>query len=435
MIPNEVMYIMKELEQNGFDAYIVGGAVRNHIMGYPINDWDITTNARPNQIENIFEDTYAVGKAFGTIVVKLSSNYEITTYRRESNYDGRKPGYVAFSSDIREDLERRDFTMNAMIMDKDGNIYDYYNGQDDIISNMIQTVGNAVDRFTEDYLRVYRYIRFTTQYNFNRNSNIDNIIRNLPINSHISAERIREEFNKILLSDLPSNGIKHLYDVGLLEYIFPEIIPSVNFDQHSKFHHLTVFEHLLKVLDQVPPNLPLRLAALCHDIGKPQTYQLIDGEGRFYGHDKESSKLSLYFLKRLKYDNDTVNVVESLVSNHMRLLDLDNKKSVKKFITKIGVNLLDSFLDLRKADILSSTTNDTLESVESMRIKFNDILQEKEPMTVNDLAVNGYDLMSIGLSGKEIGVTKNYLLEIVLDNPKLNTKERLLQCVKMLDKQ
>ncbi len=434
MIPNEVIYIMNKLEQNGHEAYIVGGAVRNHIMGYPINDWDITTNATPDQIESIFDNTYAVGRAFGTIVVKLTSSYEITTYRSESNYDGRKPGLVAFSSSIRKDLERRDFTMNAMIMDKDGNISDYYNGQDAIAANMIQTVGNPLDRFKEDYLRVYRYIRFTTQYNFTRNDIIDDIICDLPINSNISAERIREEFNKIILSEFPSKGIRHLYDVGLLDYIFPEIIPSVNFDQHSKFHHLNVFDHLLNALDKVPPNLPIRLAALCHDIGKPQTYQLIEGEGRFYGHDKESSKLALSFLKRLKYDNVTMDAVETLISNHMRLLDLENKKSVKKFMTKIGFNLLDSFLDLRKADILSSTTNDTLESIDSMRNKFAEILHEKEPMTVNDLAVNGYDLISIGLVGKEIGKTKDYLLEIVLDDPKMNTKEQLLQCVKMLDR-
>ncbi|WP_240841223.1 CCA tRNA nucleotidyltransferase [Acidaminobacter sp. JC074] len=434
MIPNEVIYILETLERNGFQAYIVGGAVRNHLMGYPIKDWDITTNAIPDQIEALFEHTYAVGKAFGTIVVSLEDDYEVTTYRSESGYDGRKPTHVSFSSDVMEDIKRRDFTMNAMLMDKSGQILDYYKGQEDIKHNMVKTVGHARDRFTEDYLRVYRYIRFTTEYHFDKNPEIDQIIKSMPIHKGISVERIREEFNKILLSDMPSKGIKHLYDTGLLAYILPEILDSVDFDQHSEFHHLTVFDHLMATLNQTPAKLPLRLAALLHDIGKPSTFELIEGRGRFYSHDKASVNLAGKFLKRFKYDNDTCKHVEILISNHMRLLDLDNNKSVKKFMNKIGLDNLSDFLELRKADILSSTTNDSIESVESMKTKFDEIIHEKAPMSVNDLALDGHDLMKLGYKGKEIGELKLLLLDLVLDKPQMNNKESLIEHIKLLNK-
>lgn len=429
MIPNDVKYIIKTLQSNNFEAYIVGGAVRNHYMKKPVNDWDITTNATPDIIENLFEHTYAVGKAFGTIVVKLTENYEVTTYREETGYDGRKPQHVQYADTIKKDLERRDFTMNAMYMDLEENIYDLHSGIEAINNKIIETVGNPVDRFIEDYLRVYRYVRFTAQYAFNRNLELDEKILEIPINKHISAERIREEFNKMLLSEKPSDAIIHLNHLNLLEYVFPEIVPCIGFEQHSKFHHLTVFEHLMMAVDHTPRDLIVRLAALCHDIGKPSTFELIDGEGHFYGHDKVSAELTERFLKRLKYDSATIQSVLTLINNHMRLLDTSNKKSVKKFMKKIGLDHLNQFLELRKADILSSKTNDDISSVADMRETFNKIIHEKEPLSVNDLAVNGHDIMSFDIHGKDIGILQKKLLEHVLDHPKENNKKDLINII------
>lgn len=433
MIPNEVIKIIKTLEQAGYEAYIVGGAVRNTYLRLPVKDWDITTSARPEIVESLFDKTYQVGKAFGTIIVSLSQDYEVTSYRLEDDYDGRKPNYVAFTDKLLDDLKRRDFTMNAMVMDVQGKIHDYFMGQDHLDAGHIKTVGNAVDRFKEDYLRVYRYVRFTCEYNLVPNPNIDKVIIEMPINRGISAERVREEFNKILLSDHASKGIRHLLSLGLLEYICPEIMPSVGFDQHSVFHHLNVFDHILAVVDFTPKRLSYRLAAFCHDIGKPACFSLENGQGHFYGHDKKSVELAKVFLSRLKYPKKLTEEVLLLVKMHMRLLDLDNKKSTKKFMNKIGLDNLEGYLALRKADILASTTNDTLMSVEKMEQAFNDIIEEKAPMTVNDLAINGHDLMGLGYRGQEIAKVKKQLLEMVLDKPEINTKDHLLAIVSMLD--
>lgn len=431
-IPNEVIHILNTLKSNGHEAYIVGGAVRNTVMGLSINDWDITTSAEPDVVECLFKRTTNVGKSFGTIIVHLEMDYEITTFRTESKYDGRKPEIIQYAKSITEDIRRRDFTMNAMYMDDTGTIYDVYNGRDSIQSRTIETVGQPLDRFTEDYLRVYRYVRFTTQYDLKYNPLIDQVIKEMPINTNISFERIREELNKILLSAYPSKGIRHLLNLGLLEYIMPEIIPCVGFDQHSEFHHLDVFDHCLSALDKSNQTLVLRLAALFHDIGKPSTFELIDGVGHFYGHDKASVQLTEIVLKRLKYSNEVIDEVLKLIAHHMRLLDLDNRKSVKKFIRKIGVDSLNNFLDLRRVDILSSTTNDDIISVELMSKVFEEIIHEKHPINVNDLAIDGHALMDLGIVGVEIGRVKEALLEIVLDDPSKNTYETLMKHAKVL---
>lgn len=429
MIPKNAKYIIETLNKHGYEAYIVGGAVRNYYMNKPVNDWDITTNAKPDIVESLFEKTISVGKAFGTIIVKLDEHYEVTTYRNETSYDGRKPKDVTYSNLIEEDLRRRDFTMNAMYMNLNEEIFDIHHGKDSIKKNIIETVGEPVERFTEDYLRVYRYVRFTCQYQFSTNNTLDNVIQQMPINTMISSERIREEFCKILLSDRPSTGIQHLLHLNLLEYIFPEIIPSVGFNQHSPYHHLTVFDHLMAALDQTPKDLIVRLAALCHDIGKPKTFVLTDGIGHFYGHDKVSVELTKSMLKRLKFDSKTIEDVSSLVQHHMRLLDANNKKSIKKFMNKIGIHRLEWFLDLRKADILSSKTNDDLSSIIKMTEAFQAVLNEKHPLSVKDLAVNGYDLIGLDISGPEIGRILNVLLEHVLEYPENNTTAYLTQLI------
>lgn len=431
-IPPEILTVLKKINNNGYESYIVGGASRNLFLNLPVVDWDITTNALPSVIESLFDKTIPIGRLYGTITVVINNiNIEVTTYRKDIGYsDNRKPDEVVFTNDINEDILRRDFTMNTMLIDSNGNLKDLLKGKISIEKKLVETVGDPFLRFNEDYLRVYRYVRFTNTLGFFNNKELDELIENLNIPNKISVERIRSEFNKILLSKKPSLGIRHLKKLNLIKNIIPELEKTYDFLQHSKFHHLDVFEHTMEVLDNTDPIIELRLAALLHDIGKPKTFELINGEGHFYGHDKKSVSISEEFLKRLKYPNALISKVITLVKNHMRLLDSENKKSIKKFINKIGENNLENFLKLRKADILGSKTNDNIESVDILKITFEKILNDKEPMSVKDLNVNGYDLIKLGYEGAEIGIALNELLELVLECPDKNSKAYLLNILK-----
>lgn len=428
MLTQDVIYILSKLESAGYEAYVVGGAVRNHILDLPIKDWDITTNALPDQIESLFEQTYDVGKAFGTINVVLNDvNYEVTTYRQDSDYsDGRHPDQVTFSLNLKDDLSRRDFTMNAMVMNSKGQIYDFYNGQDALSKRKVFTVGDAKKRFKEDYLRVYRYVRFTQVLNFNRNNDIDEVIKNLCINKDISFERIQEEFNKIILSQNPSKGLNHLKDLGLLNYIVPGIEKTYDFNQHSKYHHLDVFNHTMSVVDHTQAHLETRLAALLHDIGKPNTFTLENGEGHFYGHHRESMLMAEVILKRLKYPNKTIEMVLHLIHYHMTQLNFTDK-SLRKFIRKIQPEAYFLWSDLRKADILSCKNQESVDDMVSLDQMVTQILKEVPALTVNDLDINGYDLMSLGITGKAIGHIKQQLLDWIDDYPNKNQKEDLME--------
>lgn len=432
MIPESVKYILEKLETHGYEAYVVGGAVRDYYLNKEVNDWDITTDAEPCIIEEFFEKTYSIGRAFGTVVVILDSiPYEITTYRTESHYsDGRRPDRIAYSKDLAEDLSRRDFTMNAMVMTKEGDFIDLFEGKKSLDNKIIYCVGKPELRFKEDYLRVYRYVRFNTQLDFNRNKDIDNVILNMPMNRNISFERIQLELNKILLSKTPSKGIRHLKSLGLLSHILPGIEKSYDFEQHCKFHHLNVFDHSMVVLDSSSNNIINRLAGLLHDIGKPDSFELVDGEGQFHKHHHRSHEMAEYILRRLKYSNHVVNTVLKLIHYHMTLIDVNNKKSVKKFMNKIGSAHLDDFLDLRKADIQGSKTNDDFESIDEMRDAFYEVLNENHPMTIHDLDINGHDLMELGYIGPEISRVKHLLLDHVLLHHDDNNKDRLIELLK-----
>jgi len=435
MIPNDVKYIIERLENNGYEAYVVGGAVRDYYLGKTVNDWDITTDAEPCIVEDLFEKTYAIGRAFGTVVVIINAiAYEVTTYRTESHYsDGRRPDKVLYSKNLKEDLSRRDFTMNAMVMTKTGDFIDLYNGIESLDKQMIQCVGDPIKRFQEDYLRVYRYVRFNTQLGFTKNKELDDVILTIPQNLNISFERIKFELDKILLSENPSRGIRHLRSLGLLKHILPGIEKTYDFDQHCKFHNLNVFDHLMVVLDSSEPNIINRLAALLHDIGKPDTFELSDGEGHFYKHHHVSEQMAELILRRLKYSNNVVHTVLKLIHYHMTLVDTEKKKSVKKFINKIGSDHLDDFLDLRKSDIMGSKINDDLSSIQIMKEAFEKILNENHPMTIHDLDINGHDIMSLGYKGPEIGKIKHYLLDHVLQHHDDNKKTILLEIIKKIE--
>jgi UDP-N-acetylglucosamine pyrophosphorylase/tRNA nucleotidyltransferase/poly(A) polymerase len=437
MIPVEIKEILEKIESHGYEAYIVGGAVRDLYMNRPVSDWDIASNARPETVKSIFDKTLDTGIDFGTVKIKHKNSWvEMTTYRKDSlKSDGRRPDYVTYSNDLIEDLKRRDFTMNAMVMTKEGQIIDHFNGKKAINKKIIETVGDAKSRFNEDYLRVYRYVRFTSQLNFSPNPKLDQVILDSDLNKNISFERIQVEFNKILMSDHPSLGLKHLKDLGLLSYILPGMEKTYDFNQHSPYHHLDVFNHSIRAVDCTPKNLDLRLATLLHDIGKPETFILEEGSGHFYGHASESSKTAEIILKRLKYSNKQIKKVVLLIHHHMRLIDLNNEKSIRKFIRKLGTENIYPWLQLRRADMLSCKTQETMEDFNILADKIDAILNEAPPFTVNDLDIDGYDLMALGLKGPEIKTMKAFLLEYVDDHPGHNKKSELINKTKIIIKE
>ncbi|NFI06173.1 HD domain-containing protein [Clostridium botulinum] len=441
-IPKGVEYIINTLQENGYEAYIVGGAVRDSLLERKVNDWDITTSANPQEVVNIFENLgYKIiptGLKYGTVTILISSiGYEVTTFRVDGEYeDNRHPKEVKFTSNLREDLKRRDLTINAMAYNDKIGLVDYFHGLEDLNNKIIRCVGNSKDRFNEDSLRMLRCIRFASQLNFHMEESTKLNIRELSRNiANVSMERIRDELCKILVSSQPVYGIRNIVELNLIDYIIPELKACVGFEQHNIHHDKDVYGHILSVVENVPSKLELRLAALLHDIGKPKCFSIGDnGQGHFYGHQKISADMTKDILKRLKFDNKTIDKVDKLVYNHMARYNKLRTPNIKKFINKVGIDNLDDLFELQIADIKGSTKEyHSFDNVLNLKIKCEKILSEKQPLTIKDLDINGYDLMELGINqGKEIGIMLNKLLNIILENPNLNNKEDLIKIVESI---
>ena len=435
MIPQKVEYILMHLEFNGYNAYLVGGSTRDIFNYKNPKDYDICTDATPKQVKSLFAKSYDTGLKHGTVTIVLKDeHYEVTTMRKEGAYkDNRSPEEVFFTNSLKEDVARRDFTINSIAIDVNRNVYDYFGGLKDIENKIIRCVGKAEDRFNEDALRLIRCIRFSCQHNFTIEENtFQAIIKNAYLIQMISKERIRDELCKILMSDNPSKGIRLLQETGLLQYIIPELCECVGFEQHNIHHDKDVFEHTLSVLDNTPKILNVRLGALLHDIGKPKSFTLDDSnEGHFIGHHIEGEKVAEDILIRLKFDNKTINTVKILVRYHMDRYDKIRTTNIKKFINRVGVDNLNNLFELQIADILGSAKEyQDISNVINLKEQCCKIINEKQPLTVKDLAINGKDLMEIGFKqGKEIGIALNWLLEMVLINPNLNNYDDLSECV------
>lgn len=438
-ISDKEKFVVKKLNDKGFQAYFVGGCVRDMLLYKEPSDFDITTNAYPDEIEEVFSDKklFKLGKKFGTIGVLVEDKiFEVTTFRSDGIYlDGRHPESVKFSSNLKDDLARRDFTINAMALDLSGKIYDYYGGSDDILKKTIRTVGNPSVRFEEDKLRMLRAVRFSCSLGFEIEKETSAAIKKngYKINS-VSKERIKDEFDKIILSKKPSDGILKLLELGLLEEIFPEIMPTVGYDQMSPYHHKNLFLHMLCTLDNVPQKKSLRLAALFHDIGKVKTLSIDDkGIGHFYGHEIESAKSAEDILKRIKYDNKTIKEVDILISNHMKANPVMTKKALKRLIRKVGREEVLDLMDLMIADRVCTKENRDVEFLEKRKQEIIEILEYKEPIETNELKINGHDLIEIGYKeGKFLGETLKKLTDLVIENPEINDKEKLLEISKSI---
>lgn len=439
-IPSDVNYIINKFYENKYEAYMVGGCVRDSILGIVPKDYDITTSAKPEETISLFEKTIPTGLKHGTITVLINKNpYEVTTFRTEGTYlDNRRPSSVDFVTDIKEDLSRRDFTINALAYNDIKGLIDYFNGVNDLKNKIIRCVGDPDKRFKEDALRMLRAIRFSCQLTFDIEENTYNSIKdNYKLIENISFERIRDELCKILISPNPSRGLELLKDTKLLELILPEINSLVDFSPKCTNHNRNVFTHTLRVIDNTENNLLLRLSALFHDIGKLNTLTPFNN-GSFYGfpgHSIEGAIMSKKILSKLRFDNNTIKIVSKLIEHHL-VLDVNTmltKYEVKKLLNDVGNNNISLLFKLQRADINSLDSPKLfLEKVSHTEKLANEILENNEPLTIKDLDITGEDLISnLGLKpGKIIGDTLNYLLDKVLEDYNLNSKEILLNLSK-----
>ena len=434
-IPRKAKYIIRTIIEAGFEAYIVGGCVRDSILGREPEDWDITTSAKPEQIKKLFPRTIDTGIKHGTVTVLLDKDgFEVTTYRIDGKYeDNRHPSEVSFTPNLREDLCRRDFTINAMAYNEDKGLVDIFGGLEDIENKTIRCVGDPKARFGEDALRIMRAIRFSAQLGYHIEEDTFAAIKELaPTLSAISAERIREELVKLLISPNP-DYLRVAYDMGVTKVILPEFDICMNTPQRHPHHMYSVGEHTLHAVKNIEPNRVLRLAMLFHDIGKPAAMK-IDEEGitHFHGHNVLGEDMTRQILRRLRFDNDTIYMVCKIVMFH----DYGNSivpdmKIVRRAINRVGEDVFPLLFPVKRADVKAQSDylrKEKLDIIDRWQRMYEKILDEKQCISLKTLAIKGQDMIDLGYKpGPELGANLNALLELVLDNPECNTREYLLQ--------
>ncbi len=446
-IPQPLKKMNEIFQANGFEAYLVGGAVRDMIRGKEASDWDVATSAQPEQVVKIFRKVIPTGIAHGTVTVLfMGHSIEVTTYRTEADYsDGRHPDSVNFAGTIEEDLSRRDFTMNAIAASlEDGHLVDPFAGQEDIKSKTIRTVGNPYDRFNEDGLRPIRAIRFASQLGFSITpETMAAIPASLEKTATISVERFREEFIKILKSPEPSVGLKLLEETGILQLFIPELATCRKVEQADcrGFHQFDVLDHLFYACDGAPAHKELvRLAALLHDIGKPKAKRsgsLPDGRPTitFYNHEKYSEEMSQNLMTRLKFSKAETATVCHLVKNHMFHYESNwSDAAVRRFLFRVTPEALEDLFDLRMADVYGMTRSAPVlkegpwsSNLLELKDRITELSSQQQVLGLKDLAINGKDLMAAGIpAGKQLGTILNQLLETVLDDPSQNNRQQLL---------
>ncbi len=444
-IPEFVKNVMQTLLGNSFEAYIVGGSVRDLLLAKTPKDWDVTTNARPEQILKLFKDA-KYENIFGTVIVPIKDDQgktkeiiEVTTYRSEQGYsDRRHPDQVVFEDKLEADLARRDFTINALAMDSKGNVTDLFGGQKDLTKKIIRTVGEPSDRFKEDALRMMRAVRLSCQLGFMIESKTERAITKLAGSiKFIAKERIKDELIKILSSDYPSEGMVKLHDLKLLNYIMPEL--EEGFGMKQNHHHIyNVFDHSLLSLRHCPSTeWQVRLASLLHDIGKPKTKKFIKGVATFYNHEIVGAKITEHIMKRLKFSSDDTKRVVNLVRNHMFYYNVDEvtASSVRRLIVKVGEDNLKDLINLRIADRLGSGTPKAM-PYKLRHLQYMMAKVRHDPISVKNLKINGEDLMKLLKikPGPQIGAILDVLLAEVIEDPKLNTKAYLAKKSQVLAK-
>lgn len=436
-IPQGAIAIINQLQKCDFEAYLVGGCVRDMIMGVTPHDWDITTSATPEEVKFLFTKVIETGIQHGTVTVVLEDDqYEVTTFRLDGKYsDGRRPDSVEYTRNLIQDLSRRDFTMNAIAYNPTtGGFIDPFNGQKDIERKAIVCVGDPNQRFQEDGLRILRAIRFSSKLNFYiRNDVDDSMILNVDRIQNISYERINSEITKCLLSENPSTIMEY---PEILTKVIPEFIPTIDYDQNSIWHSKTLYDHMKYALMassffDKDVDLSVRLAVMLHDISKPDCMTLgEDGHSHFKGHGVLCAKTAKDILQRLRYDHETVEKVYELILYHDVFINED-KKSIRKWLNKIGEAQLKRLLVIRECDLIAQNPeffDERRQKVIRIRNLLEEVLSEKPCVKITDLAINGRDIMNLGVpEGKEVGNILKYLLSRIIENPEKNNREELIQ--------
>ena len=435
-IPKNAETILNILENAGYEAYVVGGCVRDSILGRTPDDWDITTSAKPEQVKELFHRTVDTGLQHGTVTVLMQKEgYEVTTYRVDGEYeDGRHPKEVTFTASLEEDLKRRDFTINAMAYNPSRGLVDLFGGMEDIDRKIIRCVGDPLERFTEDALRIMRAVRFSAQLGFTIEDETRKAMKVLAPNlKHVSAERIQTELVKLLVSPHP-DYLRVAYEAGIIAEFLPEFDVCMETPQNTPYHCYTVGEHILHRLNYVRADRVLRITMLLHDIGKPVVRKTDEnGRDHFKMHGEAGEKMAGQILRRLKFDNDTIYKVTRLVKWHDDR-PAGTTKSVRRAVNRIGEDLFPYYLEVQQADMLAQSEYrraEKQERLDKVKEAYEVIMNEHQCVSLKTLAVTGKDLIQAGYKpGREIGETLNRLLEEVLADPQKNQKEVLLS---MLD--
>ncbi len=441
-LPEGAEYIINTIQAAGYEAYIVGGCVRDFLLGRNPEDWDITTSATPYQVKELFERTIDTGIQHGTVTVMLKKEgFEVTTYRVDGKYeDSRHPKEVTFTPNLEEDLKRRDFTMNAMAYNHEAGLVDIFGGIEDMERGVIRCVGNPMERFTEDALRMMRAVRFSAQLGFEIQKETAEAIEKLAPNlSKISAERIQVELVKMLVSPNPG-FIRKAYELGITKVVLPEFDAMMETPQNHPHHMYNVGEHSIHAMEAVEARKDLRLAMLFHDIGKPETHSIDEaGVDHFHGHQEVGARITKGILKRLRFDNDTISMVSRLVAYHdFGTGSEPNMKMLRRGMNRMGEDIFPALFDVKRGDILAQSMykrEEKLENLSKLQDFYQKILDQNQCVSLKTLAVTGSDLIAIGVKpGVEIGEILQELLQVVLEEPEKNEKVFLLSLAKELRK-
>ena len=432
-IPSHVSTIIQKLNDHGYEAYAVGGCVRDALLHRVPQDWDITTSAKPQEVKALFSHTIDTGIQHGTVTVMLDHvGYEVTTYRIDGEYqDSRHPKEVTFTGDLLEDLKRRDFTINAMAYSDEGGLVDAFQGQEDLKKGIIRCVGDPMERFKEDALRMLRAVRFSAQLGFEIEERTAEAIRRLaPTIGKVSAERIQVELIKMLTSNHPE-AIGTAYELGLTAVFLPEFEVMLETPQTNHHHCNSVGEHTIRSLREVSNDKVLRLTMLLHDVAKPLTITTDEeGQDHYYGHPELGATKAKEILKRLKWDNDTIDRVTRLIRYHDDRPPL-SEKNVRRAMNRVGLEQFPGLFEVKRADVLAQgeyKRQEKLSYIDEYQKYYEQILEKNQCVSLKNLAVNGKDLIDLGMKpGKELGEVLQRLFELVLENPQENTRENLLE--------
>ena len=436
VLPKGAQHIISRLNNAGYEAYIVGGCVRDSLMEKEPSDWDICTSARTDEMMKVFRDMRIVptGLQHGTItILERDGAYEVTTFRIDGEYvDHRHPKSVLFTNELKEDLSRRDFTINAMAWHPEKGLIDLFNGIEDLNHRIIRAVGNPEKRFNEDGLRMLRMVRFATVLDFDYDQETyDAAVKLNYLMKHISKERVQVELNKILLAQHPARGLQDLYDIDLYPYICPYICHMVGFEQTSCYHFLDVFEHSLLAVGMTEQDLILRLTMFLHDVGKPFTWtvEADTGYDSFKNHAEVGAELANKILRDLKYDNVTRRSVVELINHHNDMICCD-EITVRRLLSALGEEQARRLLKVKIADLMAHNfpfkRRQFVELFRNVDVVITEILKRGDCISISDLAINGNDVKQLGVSGRNIGEVLGAALNEVIINPEMNSYDKLM---------